>query len=519
MTGAEPVNGPAPSGAVAPDQTVHEEGLATLHGARTAALRQRADALDEAVRCAGERVDPEVATQVGAVLARVRERLALGVDHTVVALAGGTGSGKSSLFNSVAGLEFAEVGVRRPTTSRVTACVWGHDGGPLLEWLGVDRDDRIERESLLDGEHEAALRGLVLLDLPDHDSVSPEHRAVVDRVLPQADLLVWVVDPQKYADDALHAGYLRRLVGHEAAMVVLLNQVDTVQPDERDRLAADVERLLVEDGLRAVPVRQVSARTGEGVQEVRAELARVVGQRSLAARRADADVDGAARALAGELASGEPQPARLAVAPVVDALAGAVGLDAVADAVAAVVRGASPSVPTFGPVPLDAVAQARSAWLDHATGELPARWARDVRDRVATDAELGLALTDALTGVTVTARRSRWAGALTVVALLLGLAAVLAAAVTVGERLGEGPGSGWPLPAAVVAAVGAALARVGAAVVRRAAAGRRAAAVVADGRASIEGTARARLVVPAQQVIAEHRRTRELVASARSAAG
>lgn len=520
MSATEPAVGMGTAGAPvdAADAPERDEPapVASLHGTETAALARRADALEEAVRRAGDRVDPQVADRVLAVLARLRQRLALGVDHTVVALAGGTGSGKSSLFNAVAGLDFAVVGVRRPTTSRVTACVWGTDGDPLLEWLGVERDDRIERESLLDGEHEARLRGLVLLDLPDHDSVSPEHRAVVDRVLPQADMLVWVVDPQKYADDALHAGYLRQLVGHEAAMVLLLNQVDTVQPALRDGLAADVERLLVEDGLQGVPVRQVSARTGEGVPEVRDQLAAVVAERSLAARRGDADLDGAARMLAGELATAEPEPARLAVAPVVESLAAAVGLDAVADAVAAVVRGASPTAPSFGPVPLDSVAQARSGWLEHATAGLPSRWAHDVQERVATDAELGLALTDALAGVTVTARRSRWAGFLTVLALLLGFAAVLAGAVRAGEWLGGGPGAGWALPVALVAAAAAVLSRLGAAAVRRAAAGRRAAAVVADGRASIEGTARARLVVPAQQVIAEHRRTRELVDSARS---
>ncbi len=513
MSDVGPVDGAVPVDGVSADRLT-----VSLHGAETAALRARADALEEAIRRAGSRVDQTVAAQVTAVLARVRERLDLGVDHTVVALAGGTGSGKSSLFNAVAGLDFAEVGVRRPTTSRVTACVWGTDGGLLLDWIGVDRDDRIERESLLDGEHEAALRGLVLLDLPDHDSVSPEHRAAVDRVLPQADMLVWVVDPQKYADDALHAGYLRRLVGHEAAMVLVLNQVDTVQQAQRAGLAADLQRLLVEDGLHGVPVRQVSARTGEGVEDVRAELARVVAQRSVAARRAGADLDDAARLLAGQLGAAEPEPARLAVAPVVESLAAAVGLTAVADAVAAVVRGASPSTPTFGSVPQDAVARARSSWLEHATAGLPAPWARDVHERVATDRELGLALTDARAGVTVTARRSRWAAALTAAALLLGLVAVVSGSVRLGEWLGAGPTAGWALPAAVVAAAGAVVARIGAAAVRRAAAGRRAGAVVADGRASIEGTARARLVVPAQQVIAEHRRTRELVESARSTA-
>ena len=40
------------------------------------------------------------------------------------------------------------------------------------------------------------------------------------------DLLVWVADPQKYADAALHDGYLRPLAGHGDAMVVVLNQAD-----------------------------------------------------------------------------------------------------------------------------------------------------------------------------------------------------------------------------------------------------------------------------------------------------
>ncbi|MBN9376494.1 MAG: 50S ribosome-binding GTPase, partial [Cellulomonas sp.] len=307
-----------------------------VHGADTADLQRRVEALLEALDVAGSRVPGAVAARVRRTAAQVRERLELGVDQTVVALAGGTGSGKSSLFNAIAGLEFAEVGVKRPTTSRVTACVWGADGEPLLDWLGVGPDDRIQRESELDADDQAPLRGLVLLDLPDHDSVSPEHRQVVDRVVPLADLLVWVVDPQKYADDALHTGYLQRLVGHQASMVVVLNQLDTLAPEVRGELADDLRRLLVEDGLPGVGVLRASARTGEGIDTVRAELAGVVGQRSSAALRAGTEVDDAARELGGRLGAAEPAPARLAVTPVVDALTDAVGLPAVSDAVGAV---------------------------------------------------------------------------------------------------------------------------------------------------------------------------------------
>ena len=91
--------------------------------------------------------------------------------NTVAVLAGGTGSGKSSLFNRLAGADFSPVGITRPVTLNPHACVWGMEGaGPLLEWLGVQHRYRYARSSAL-SEGESSMRGLVLLDLPDHDSV------------------------------------------------------------------------------------------------------------------------------------------------------------------------------------------------------------------------------------------------------------------------------------------------------------------------------------------------------------
>lgn len=73
------------------------------------------------------------------VVERAGTRLALSGQHTVVALAGATGSGKSSLFNALARLDLSPVGVRRPTTGSAYACVWGPlDGASrLLDWIGV----------------------------------------------------------------------------------------------------------------------------------------------------------------------------------------------------------------------------------------------------------------------------------------------------------------------------------------------------------------------------------------------
>ncbi|MBD7917779.1 50S ribosome-binding GTPase [Cellulomonas sp. Sa3CUA2] len=497
-----------------------------VRGATTAALDERVDALDGALAVGGARFDPAVVARVGATIERVRERLALGVDHTVVALAGGTGSGKSSLFNAVSRLQFADVGVRRPTTSRVTACVWGADGGPLLDWIGVEPEHRIERESLLDGDSEASLRGLVLLDLPDHDSIAPEHREVVDRVLPQVDLLVWVVDPQKYADDALHSGYLRRMTGRDASMLLVLNQVDTVPPAVRGDLVADVRRLLVEDGLPDVAVHEVSTVTGEGVGGLRDALADAVARRSVAAVHADAEIADAARLVQAQVASREPAPSALAVGAVVDRLswgaggaagargAAAGGRPAGGGAGAAAVRGGAGTPPRLGEVHADGVGLARATWLSSVTQGLPRPWAEDLRSRVATTAELRLAVTDALAHVPVAARRSRAATVLLVLAAVAGVAGLAGAGLLLADRLGAS--ATWLAPVVLVSAALAlaVLLLVASTVVRRRAARTRGARVVQDGRAAIESAARGRLLVPTQDVLAEHRHARELAARA-----
>ena len=71
---------------------------------------------------------PALLDDADAVLKRAGERLRLSGSHTVIALAGGTGSGKSTLFNALSGATFSPAGVTRPTTRHVHACVWGIQG-------------------------------------------------------------------------------------------------------------------------------------------------------------------------------------------------------------------------------------------------------------------------------------------------------------------------------------------------------------------------------------------------------
>jgi GTP-binding protein EngB required for normal cell division len=240
-------------------------------------------ALTEAVELCEGRVDPEVLAEARRVVDQADRRLAISGSATVVALAGATGSGKSSIFNALSGTALATVGVRRPTTAHAMACSWGEKSAEdLLDWLQIPRRHALETDP--------ALHGLVLLDLPDHDSTELDHRMEVDRLVQLVDMLIWVVDPQKYADAAIHDRYLRPLAQHADVMMIILNQVDKLTSSQREQCLKDLRRLLESEGLGKVPVMAVSAVTGEGIEALRATLAKQVAEKQAAARRLAADV-------------------------------------------------------------------------------------------------------------------------------------------------------------------------------------------------------------------------------------
>ena len=297
-----------------------------LSRSRGPGLDERLDALRTVVELGRDRLDPSAIDRARSVLDRASERMGLGAELTVVALAGATGSGKSSLFNALSGAELSQVGVRRPTTGTAHAAAWGETSSEaLLDWLNVPR-----RHRATDPE----LDGLVLLDLPDHDSTEAAHRLEVDRLSQLVDVFVWVLDPQKYADAALHEGYLRPLATHAAVTVVVLNQIDRLTEEERRRCVADVGRLVQADGLRGVNVLSTSVRTGEGLGELRAAIASRVAEERAAAQRLVADVDGVAESLATHCGAPSKDLARAEKDRLVGALAGAAGVDIVSNAVA-----------------------------------------------------------------------------------------------------------------------------------------------------------------------------------------
>ncbi len=298
-------------------------------------LSLRMDTLGRLVTLGQGRLDAALMADASGLLSRAGERLGLSGEHTVVALAGGTGSGKSSLFNAVCGLELSPTGLRRPMTSSAHACVWGLDGaGPLLDWLEIESRHRYARASALDGEGQTgSLQGLVLLDLPDHDSIRAAHLAEVDKYVRIADLIIWVLDPQKYADFAVHRRYLEQLSGHTGVTLIVLNQIDRLEPEEVSECVKDLRRLLEAEGMGGPHILTTSAKVGTGVEGFREVLADAVAARQARLERLVADIDKLVARFEGEYGDG---PTSVTVddrraAALADALANAAGVPAVAE--------------------------------------------------------------------------------------------------------------------------------------------------------------------------------------------
>lgn len=280
-----------------------------------APLAERIDALEHAASLLEGVVPERVLEESQDVLERIDTRRALSAEHTVIGLFGATGSGKSSLVNALVGAEISRAAVRRPTTSSPVAAVIGDRGSDaLLDWLEVEERHHLDstdtalaeaartpppgRRARREAERSgASVPGMVLLDLPDLDSVERANRAVAERMTGVVDVIVWVTDPQKYADAVIHQEFVRPFAGHDAVTVLVLNQIDRVRPEEREPVLASLRDLALADGLESAPVLATSASTGEGVAELRDHLVSIARGREAVASRHRADVRGAAESL------------------------------------------------------------------------------------------------------------------------------------------------------------------------------------------------------------------------------
>ncbi|MFP4148906.1 MAG: dynamin family protein [Nitriliruptoraceae bacterium] len=237
----------------------------------------------------------------------------------LVVVGGGTGAGKSTLVNSLAGRRISPAGVVRPTTrAAVLVChpadreAFALDDRVLPGLVRVDAD-RLEQvageRTLLLATSTALPPGLAVLDTPDVDSVEHANRALADRALDAADAWLWLATARTYADE-VGMGYLRRAAARQALLALVLTQVPEAH---REELLEDATNLLTAHA--AAPARRVAIAHTEVVDD-RLPDALVAPVRSWLAELAPLTRRRAVRAAAleGLVAAVPTETARLAAA-------------------------------------------------------------------------------------------------------------------------------------------------------------------------------------------------------------
>ena len=333
--------------------TVTDELAMSASEASVESVRARADALMSALASGVGCLPASGVHRAEVAIMKAAKRTSMAGGNTVVALAGATGSGKSSLFNQLIGTEVATIGARRPTTSTPTAAVWGNDpASALLDWLNVGTRHLVDERPSdttgsglgpdgTPGSGSAAygpapgleLDGLVLLDLPDFDSYEETHRLEADRLLELVDVFIWVTDPQKYADARLHEDYIARLSAQGAVTIVVLNQADRLTFEMLAVCRNDLVRLLGTEGVIDPEVIATSATDGSGIVDLRHRISEIVASQNAAVRRLDSDLRSVATVLRSSVADSEPSLDDHSDASLVDALKRAAGIPVILDAV------------------------------------------------------------------------------------------------------------------------------------------------------------------------------------------
>ncbi|MGE5842510.1 MAG: hypothetical protein ACM335_09550, partial [Deltaproteobacteria bacterium] len=169
-----------------------------------------------------------------------------------VVFLGGTGTGKSTLFNALCGAPLSETGVERPKT--YGPIVYAPRGCPIekdfplpgtelcketCEGAGRKAAAGVSGRLVILEHSRSELSHLVLADTPDLDSIEIENRRIAEDLFLLSDAVIFVTSQEKYADEVPHRFLLGVLEGPRP-FFVLFNKAEEELGDElpkaRDRL-------------------------------------------------------------------------------------------------------------------------------------------------------------------------------------------------------------------------------------------------------------------------------------------
>lgn len=195
-----------------------------------------------------------------------------------VVFAGPTGSGKSTLINSLTGLELSVAGPLRPTTT-----------GPIV-LTSEDRRAELDHiagvRCLVVAGAAPILESMVLVDTPDIDSTSLDHRKMAEAVIDDADVVIFVTSALRYAD-AVPWQILRRAESRGSDVIHVLNRISSSTRGAVVDFRARLRAAGLSDEVVTVPEHRTASQAlpPVAVRSLRRQLASLAGERDMTKER------------------------------------------------------------------------------------------------------------------------------------------------------------------------------------------------------------------------------------------
>ena len=157
-----------------------------------------------------------------------------------IVFTGGTGTGKSTLFNALCGSDISATGVERPKTEEPV--IYTHSKNfvgeefPFPEFqirhIDEDESDFIKHHGIsgnyVVAEHSCGeIDHLALVDTPDLDSLEMQNRQMAEDFYLLADVIIFVTSQEKYADE-VPSRFFCRIYQEEKPYYFILNKADNI---------------------------------------------------------------------------------------------------------------------------------------------------------------------------------------------------------------------------------------------------------------------------------------------------